>query len=491
MEFKNKNSWVLSVQNKDATKRYHHYFCACSKEFTLTTEMDNPEAPNVLCPICVNDYFKDADEFKNLKGTRIWKYFAWETITNNSQNDWSVTLKYELPIYNASTNEVQLCSQDLLHVMLKKDGSSAYELSYRSKTVSQYSLFLDNEVQPFKKLLLDEAKEKLHKFIMMNKSETIEWLDAENTQELSLDEKLNYITYFLKNAHLKEHEFFFWRMDNLHNHTIKYTTQAQMLNFILNKHKEKSVKKALYQAYENSINHIGYYPYSDYVFSRTIDDVNLLVKLYEIYPAVKQHLFTSETFAPAIEFIQFLQKYYTQKQIVKLFVEEMQDAKKYKDALNNWRDTLRMAQAHNVFEALEQHFIKVKLTSKNLHDEIVRVSHILSYELDSKEYFTYDVKYSFACIAYKELEFKLPQTVHELSLWAKTLHNCMFGYSRRIHQEQSIIYGVFKEEELLYAVEFNGLNIVQAKANWNGVVPDDDMKIIREWQKSHLTIGEK
>ena len=486
---KNANSWALSVQNKEATKWNHHYFCSCSKEFRLTTELDEPEAPNILCPMCANDYFKDAAVFENMKSTKIWKYFKWAIAVNENKDDWNVTIQYDLPSYNEATNQVKLENQDLLRIKLSKDGSSPFEVSYKSKIVSQYSLFLDDRAQPFKKLLLDEAKENLYKFVMTNKSETMEWLDEDDARELSLDEKLKRITYFLKNSHLKEREFFFWKMEHLHHRTLEFPTQIEMLNFIANHRKEKSIKKALYNAYGNSIGHIEYNPYSDYVFSRTIDDINLLTKLYEIYPAIKQHVFTDETFSVAIEFIQFLKKRYTEKQIVRLFVEEMQDIKEHSKVLHNWRDTLRMLQTRNAFEYLERHFVKVKLTSKKLHDEIVRVFHIVSYQLDSKESFEYDEKYLSARGRYKELEFRLPQTVKELSLWATVLHNCMFGYSGRIHRRQSVIYGAFKDEELLYAVEVSGFAIVQAKANFNGVVPDGDMGVIRGWKSDRLLIS--
>jgi hypothetical protein len=64
----------------------------------------------------------------------------------------------------------------------------------------------------------------------------------------------------------------------------------------------------------------------------------------------------------------------------------------------------------------------------------------------------------------------------------------MFGYSRNIHQKISIIYGVFKEKELLYAVELNNFMIVQAKAISNTKVPDKDMELINSW-KSNFTIS--
>ena len=68
------------------------------------------------------------------------------------------------------------------------------------------------------------------------------------------------------------------------------------------------------------------------------------------------------------------------------------------------------------------------------------------------------------------------------------LHNYMFGYSRSIHEQRSIIYGVFKEEELLYGVELNGFRIVKAKAVSNNSVPVEDMNVINGWKNNILMI---
>jgi hypothetical protein len=482
---KYKNSWFFSILNPTIRKYEHHYFCSCSKKFKVRTEIDEPEAPDVLCPICGNDYFKDSIAFENMSSTKIWKEFKWLSRASEDKECWRITLKYETPIYCYDTQSVELIEKDLLSLTLLKDGSEPYAISYSSKIISQYNFFLDDKVQQFKRLLLDEAKENLYNYVMMNKSRSIAWIDDNEIKDFSADNRLEYITFFLKNPHLKEHRFFFWRMDQIHNHTMHHSTQIEMLDFIADNHREKSVKKALYQYYEDSMKHIGYYyPYSDYIFSRSIENIDLLIKLYRLYPAIKEHIFTDENFSVAIEFILFLKQHYTEKQIVKLFVEDIQNKKEYKNRLNNWRDTLRILRTRNSFKYLEEHFSKVKLTTKKLHDEIIRVFHIVSYELDAKENFEYDKKYLSACKKYEDLEFRLPATVKELSLWAKILHNCMFGYSRRIYEQQSVIYGIFRAEELLYAVELNEFRIVQAKAIFNKDIPSDDMSTINSWQKS-------
>jgi hypothetical protein len=133
-------------------------------------------------------------------------------------------------------------------------------------------------------------------------------------------------------------------------------------------------------------------------------------------------------------------------------------------------------------DSLEEYFIKVKLTSKSLHDELVRIYHLISCELENKEEFEYDDIWLHAEKYFKGLEFKLPQSVKELSLWAKLLSNCMFGYSKDIHQKRSIIYGIFRDTELLYAVEVKDMKIVQARGKLNNKVADEEMAIIMQWK---------
>ena len=210
----NNNSWVLSVKNETARKYYHHFFCTCNREFKLQTEINEQDAPDILCPTCGNDYFKDAVVFENMKSTKIWKYFKWSTIISENKDFWNILLRYETPIYNDTSKEVELVYKNLLHIELKKDGSTSFKVSYLSKIMFRYSLFIDDKVQSFKKLLVDEAKESLYSYVMMNRCKTIEWIDNSEIKEFSADDKLEYLIFFLKNSHLKEHKFFFWRMDN-------------------------------------------------------------------------------------------------------------------------------------------------------------------------------------------------------------------------------------------------------------------------------------
>ncbi len=475
------NSWILTHVNSESTKYFHHYFCTCKHIWRLKTAIHEPFAPDVVCPNCGNDYFLDADEFLNMKATKIWKFFNWASVVDQNEYSWSVTLKYKTPSYDEKTDELHIIENELLYINLKKDGSERYEMKSLSPLVSKYSLFLDESVQQFSKLLPVSAKRTLSEFIFSHRSQEIAWIDEEKIQGYSFDQKLAFIQFFLKHSHLQEHEFFVWNLTFLDQHTIGYPTQLQMLDFIADHRSEKILKKALYSSYEKQIKLGIYSPYSDYTFARTIDNVDFLVQLYHLSPDVKRNLFTEETFNVALNFMQFLKRHYTQKQITNCFMKEFGNLRKYKAALQHLTDTLRMFQTRGILEILDQHFIKVKLTTRALHNEVARISHIASYALQSKEMFDYDERYTQACKKVDDLEFKLPVSVMELGFWARMLRNCMFGYSRRIHLQTSIIYGVFRDDELLYGVEIQNLQITQAKAMMNAKVLEDDMKIIQKW----------
>lgn len=488
MLLNNKNNWVLSrLDNKHIKAYIHYFFCSCGHEFQIKTDLDKPIPPDILCPSCGENYFKDSDEFLHKKRTRIWKSFYWDSVVSEDENKWCIKLKYLIPSYNSITNIVELKEQNLLHVELAKDGSTSLHVATKSSFVRAYSLFLDGTVKAFSDLLKEDAIKNLLNYIMTHKTHNLLWLNKKDMINLSANEKLKCIEFFLKNPHLKEYQFFFWKMDLLHNKTTKYPLQMDMISYISNHLQIKSIKRELYLSYESFMKKCGFYnPYSDYIFSRSIDNVDLLVKLYKMDPYLKAQLFCDETFSTGVVFIEFLKKYYTKKQITEFFITHIQDIKNYKQRVQDWQDILRMVENSTMLNELENHFVKPKLKTNLLHDELIRVSHIVTHKMEGKEVFDYSSLHVEAQGKYKNLEFKLPKTIHELYKWSKKLNNCMFGYSADIHLQKSVIYGVFKDVKLLYAIEIQDAKIVQAKANSNMSVNSCDMETIREWNKSHL-----
>jgi len=259
-----------------------------------------------------------------------------------------------------------------------------------------------------------------------------------------------------------------------------------MLDFVMNYHKEKSIKRAFYTNYKFAITHMHRYsPYSDYLFSRTIDNIDLLVKLYEIHPTIKEKIFTQNNFFAGERLLHFLKRHYTQKQITKFFIREFQIAKKHKERWNFWEDTLHMIKHETRLDLWQENFYKVKLNIHSLHDELVRVSHLIQFR-DNDKPFIYEQTYLMASTLHEGLEFKLPSSIQELSLWSALLKNCMFSYADKIMHQNSIIYGVFAKNKLLYAIELQEFQITQARAYANATIPEDDMKIIKKWEQKYF-----
>jgi len=144
-----------------------------------------------------------------------------------------------------------------------------------------------------------------------------------------------------------------------------------------------------------------------------------------------------------------------------------------------------LIQAADSFDYLNQFFQKVKLTTKTLHDEITRVSHLASFDRGDHSTLVYKSHQNSVEVFIEDLEFRLPVDTVELSMWAKELHNCMFGYVNSIKSARSIIYGVFRDNELLYAVELRAMQIAQALGKFNKKIEEIDMNIIKKWHNEN------
>ena len=442
------NSWTLSIQKSKLNQCHHYYLCECSSKFTYLTDISENTAPDIVCPHCENDYFKDADEFRLMKQTKIWKDFQYSAILQESSNEWIVAFEYDIPLYDASKNDIITKTERLMQIALQKDGYGAYQITYYATIMKKYSLFKDERVQALNKLLLADAKEKLYDFIINKKYKN----------DLS-------IICFSENK-------------------LELLRERLMLDTLIDQHRGKSIKKALYRSYENARSKLNFYPYADFIFSHTITNVDLLKQLIEIDPLQKKSIFPHDTYSFGIDFLHFLQQHYSQKQLTRFFIDDLKSI----NQRHKWRDTLQMLLTEDATRTWQNHFLKVKLSPKRLHDEIIRAFHIVSYKLKNKEKFEYQKKYLSACSTFEGLTFQLPQTVAEFSLWSQLLHNCMFGYAQKIHQQNSVIYGVFQNEDLLYAIELRNTYIVQAKASFNHSIPDKHRTIIEKWREENLNL---
>ena len=463
------NSWTISKPIKD--KFVHKYYCTCTNSFKIKTSLDDEEAPDVLCPLCGNDYFKDAEEFNSITGTRIWKYFDWEDVVYEDAEYWKVTLRYKTPIYS-STQSVEFQDMTLLKASLKKDGSSGMEITSKSDCFHKYSLFRNDKVQPFKDILTKQAQSLIIGYILSKKEAYKHLMNVRNLLKSSVHSTVG------SNLNKEKNDGIFLREQ------MKYVQDIQMLYSIIDQKREKIIKRTLFEEYQNSLEAIREYSNSDFIFSKVLENVDLFVKILRLNPEVKQNLFQVVKVSIVIDFIDFLKRFYTEKQIVSLFMK-FNNKSFYQNNLSNLRDILRLVDSHEGFEPMYQNFSKVKLSINNLHNETIRVYNLAKFEFEQQENFEYLDKHKDTTGKYGGLDFLLPKTVHELHLWAQKLNNCMSGYANSIKRGQSVIYGVFRENVLCYAVELKREKVVQALGRFNNKIEDDDMQVIKDWHNNY------
>ena len=192
-------------------------------------------------------------------------------------------------------------------------------------------------------------------------------------------------------------------------------------------------------------------------------------------------MFTGMSPYPIIESIEFLRRYYSQNEFFTL----MKQALKIKEVYHLWNDCFRMLSVQRNLPVFKEHFERPRPQVTLIHDELVRIQnlYINLNKVEMLQPFVYPKHQLKAETSFNGLSFRLPQTAKELHTWGKELHNCMFSYASHIHDQQTVIYGVFKERKLTYAVEIRNNRIIQAKAVNNKRLSDVERDLINAWHK--------
>jgi len=328
-----------------------------------------------------------------------------------------------------------------------------------------------------KDLMYRDLEEKLYAFVLSSPIDSIRWIEEKQIEKLTLEKRIELISFFMKHPHLKEYDFYYWDNFNLFFERSKeYPTVHKMLDLVCNHRKEKSIKKAYFQAYTHSMKIHGRYNHlADYIFSRHITDRNFLLKLIHMNPQVKHMLFNETSLGSVDRLLVFLKEQYTQRTITNFFL----NIERYTHTM---RDISWMYRGRGE-TYVREHFRKVPLTLENLHHEFIRIHSVCNTEFSGKVKFEYHPNDLNAEYKKDSFTYRLPKTTYSLSQWAQYLNNCMASYDREIHKGNTIVYGVFKEEVLAYAVEIKEHKIVQALGKDNKPIPSEDSKVIGQWFK--------
>ena len=499
-----KNSWYIIVsfdKNGNFAQKVdqivaeeHIQICRCGGKVTKKTSPTitaQASYPTSKCQQCGNEHFIFCTMYRHfheslyelfdpLKCNIIeWNYS--EGIVGDAYHTYANLI---LPYIDFQKNEVLFKKEKIFGMSFDKQGD-IQENIFNEFPFGIAHLYMPNTkrfriMQPLSKdAILKILEKKLVDFILrkpFEKSKIPGIFATDNSKQIRTFKELQ---FFMRFPHISTIEILQWDLfDEIVEKLNDCSDILELLDFVINHRREKSVRRALYKAYTDCMrNGEMYDPRVDFIFSRTIENTDLLAKAIEPN-ATKMERFKGENVSNLIQFILFLKRFYSEKSIVSFFANNDLMFDFY------WKDTLTMF-TQNI-ELIEKHFQKVKCKVKPMHDEVSRAIKT-EYAKKHIQHFFYSDSIADTQINIKDFSFKLPQNSYELFQWSETLHNCLFSYEKAIVESRSIIYGVFIKKKLKYALEVVRHTLLQASGYNNAQIQKHHMQTIDLWlEKNHI-----
>lgn len=456
---------LFSISNIETDYISYTYVCHCGKVKTIIGRSKT----DYKCS-CGNFTFLNIDEAKlDFDKFNSYLYF-------NQKIKISFEPYYKIDIVN---NRVQAICYIKVPVEIDKNKST---LKYKEIIIASATPNKTNKVEKVSKEYPKNIETELAS--MISKIEDFEkYIDIKLSRRGSkIREKQIY--FFLNHINLKDKEFFNWR----HGDLLKgenLTIQTALIELANNK-KYKSVKKAIFKNYQFQMEESKKFnPLLTYLSTSKIDDPNFIVELINMEYINNDKFLDKLERSALLEFIDFLMKHYNYKQIVHFFKNFdnflKMDSKNFKRSYLAFQDILR--QYSIIKYDLDKDFEKVRCTPRRIHDQFAKILNARKYKhlLDKK--LTYTEKELKAQIKIGEYNVKLPHNGAELYTWADDLSNCMASYLNEIETKQTIIYGFFIDEKIVFTVEVRNEQILQAYRSYNRSLSSYEQSILAQWFK--------
>ena len=210
------------------------------------------------------------------------------------------------------------------------------------------------------------------------------------------------------------------------------------------KNSPKSVKKAVFDKYKKQVFDLRYNPLADILILKSVKDVNCQRELI--------NLSYDFFYVDDIEFfIEFLSKF-EQDEVVRFLRKSLKE-----NTLSAYINKFNQTYIGKYFNTIEK--------------TILNGSDFVEYK------YNFAKKYEF-----NKFVFMLPQDSAELKEYADKLRNCLSSYVG-IHNKRYLIFGIFKEGNLKYVVNYDTQKkfIVEAKGFANSIINEKDYKIIESF----------
>lgn len=454
------------------------YVCMCGHE-TIIVDSSSNEV-QFSCPKCSNTTFFDAneahgsfgyfledhdEEFKRSRHAFLYSYDHKKESILDSLAKSTFPIEYEYAVVREdgcisscyrSINEVPIAI-DFAKEKIISAPVDLYRYELYDDGTNSESFMLGYDYQIFATL-----RQKLNQVLQQNPV-------FYNIPLLPKAVRLNHemVSFFLKHPWLKEFDFYRW--DDCEQLSQEINTISEALSYILKGRNEKSIKRALFNNYSLQLQTYDMY---QTVFINTIietiKDPNMVVSLLQ--HIVYYRGMTKDEEPHLKRLIVFLKKHYYEKQIIS-FIKQIDDGYYLLDLL---REFIYCEQE------LDELFLKPKCTMNALHDEFSRCARFMH------------AKQTFLSIVYRDqqekaeakvlgYDVKLPHTGRELFEWSERLHNCLSGYFHQIYENQTTVYGFFRNDTIEFAAEIADKTIIQASGVCNQELTPTQQESLKIW----------
>ena len=396
-----------------------------------------------------------------------------------------VSYYFQIPsCYDFASDTTTYIKKRIFQATINQSGTFTYfyKIDPLEKSHIPYLPIKDKEYKPDDSIEWDDEpyeiaskdlelslKTKLVAFIKKNNIFNINRI--ENHHNLSDAQLLFYIKY----KDIVDEKLFAVRDDIdiiYNNHPI--LTLEDVFSAIRNKQNTKALKKAIYQNYLHQVENTKIFRiHLIYTYCLELNDTNVITNLIGLH---LENTFEIE-FEQISLFIKFLKVHYNEKLIYNLL-------KQYISKKNPliFKDSAQMITMFTN-EQLSK-FRKTKCNIDKIHNELIRVSFYLSI-LDQ-----YDVKFNYNhlanihCIQLEDYQVALPLDGETLHTWASSLNNCLMSYFDRINNNETIIYGFFKNGNIKFSVEIRDGKIIQSSGNYNRDLHTFEKNVLNVWHNN-------
>ncbi|CAA6807887.1 MAG: Unknown protein [uncultured Sulfurovum sp.] len=483
------NSWYLKKNG------IHHFFCKCGEHNSLDDTkkdkhlefeiidfnrevIENLEVLNLYyypdnhCSSCHNEYYLDVNALLFDDRTRYWRSVKWYYKKIVTDEFWKVIAFVKIPKVTTKTGEIAFEELELSNYTVTTSGVSHYD--EKRGYFFKKSIMIDGNYHRVDRIIKEEMSKQILELLRSKPNEVLRWL---NGRVESLDD----LIFFLKNHNIRFIEILKWKNREYFLDAINQEVSLEnSLVYFRNHRNEKSIQKVQFNSYKQMMHRYDEYnPMVDYIFSRSISDVNHLHRALGMNIEIKYKLFNGSNIESINHFIDFLKRHYQEKHIVQLWLNVSQDDLYYQLV----QDSINLFSNKEMRDNLNANFQKRSLNIRAVHHELTRHSRRLNKIRLQEMSFSYNDSLLKTEVTREGISYQLPKNNKELYKWGELLHNCLSSYSKSVLNGHKIIFALFIENQLTYAIELRNHKIVQMAAIFNSKIIKSERAKIDRWHK--------